>query len=111
MPCRREKNRIAARESRARKLQCLTNLQTDVAALHNANEVLRQRIDEVTEQAAMAQQLFAQLKVLYSYLASPNRPVNLPANTTILTSWVDEFIAKTLLAIHQHQVCRGSLSE
>lgn len=64
--CRREKNRIAARDSRARKMQTLVNLRTDVASLHNANEQLKAKISEVTEQATVAQQLYWQLKVKIS---------------------------------------------
>lgn len=61
--CRREKNRIAARQSRARKLQCLMSLQTDVAALQHANALLQAKIEEVAEQATDAQRHYLHLKV------------------------------------------------
>lgn len=60
---RREKNRIAARDSRARKLQCLTNLQKDLTALKNANADIENQLSQVQAKASVVQQDHNTLKV------------------------------------------------
>ena len=44
-------------------MQCMANLQSDVAALQSANAMLHARIEQVVEQATVAQQHYQQLRV------------------------------------------------
>ena len=65
LSCRREKNRIAARVSRARKAESLHGLQRDLANLRVANAELRQRVDQVSKHAEILGGNSAILKVAF----------------------------------------------
>ena len=60
---RREKNRIAAQASRARKLKSLLNLQHDMETLQRANASMLEQLSQIQAKAVVAKQSHMTLKV------------------------------------------------